>query len=324
MNWSQNISNRIFVIDQMISAGLNVVSMSSWGEDFLPCEMSWEPSAPMQTSTGAHDELFAAAAGKNLLIIPFIESRANWAFRDEFPYTSTGELAPGTQSQVINLINRYLKNPDHPEWAYKWAQVYDRNQTPRYAVTIIHASSNRLKASDHKAFAAGFDLLSDAVYKATGVRVGFFIDPLPPNSNAPGKFKPSLDKTGPFLSQTNAVLGIQSFIPEIWVSGRPKELDLIRWKKKYSQGWINTGIPFLMDISAGYNASIVFPSSIRYGFSTSWQNALSGMVKDFGEDGLVYNSWNGYTEGMAGMPTVEYGDRFFNWLQVSCEAVDVM
>lgn len=60
----------------------------------------------MQTAPGAHDELFTAAAGKNLLIIPFIESRADWAFRDEFPYTSAGELAPGTQSQIINLINR--------------------------------------------------------------------------------------------------------------------------------------------------------------------------------------------------------------------------
>jgi hypothetical protein len=32
------------------------------------------------------------------------------------------------------------------------------------------------------------------------------------------------------------------------------------------------------------------------------------MVADFGEDGLVYNSWNGYTEAMAPVPTGEFGD----------------
>ena len=320
--WSQHVENRDFVIDQMVSAGLNVVSMSSWGEDFLPCDASWVPSAPMQTAPGAHDELFTAAVSKHLLIIPFIESRADWAFRDEFPYWSDGSLAPGTQSQIINLIDRYLKNPAHPEWADSWAQVYDRNHEPRYAVTIIHASSNQLKVGDDQAFAAGFDLLAETVFQATDVRVGFFIDTLPPNSNAPGKFKPSPEKTGSMLFQTNAILGIQSFIPEIWVSGSPSESQLIRWKKDYSRRWLETGIPFLMDISPGYNASIVFPASIRYGFSTNWQDALTGMVTDYDEDGLAFNSWNGYTEGMAAVPTLEYGDRYYRWLQATCGLVD--
>ena len=158
LTWSESVGDRNFVINQMISAGLNVVSMSSWGEDFLSCDASWVPSAPMQTAPGAHDELFTAAGGKHLLIIPFIESRADWAFRDEFPYWMGGIIAPGTKSQIINLIDRYLKNPDHPEWADSWAQVYDRNLKPRYALTIIHASSNNLKSNDHEAFAAGFDL----------------------------------------------------------------------------------------------------------------------------------------------------------------------
>ena len=39
--WSQYVKNRDFVIDQMVLAGLNAVSMSSWGEDFLAlrCEL---------------------------------------------------------------------------------------------------------------------------------------------------------------------------------------------------------------------------------------------------------------------------------------------
>jgi len=46
------------------------------------------------------------------------------------------------------------------------------------------------------------------------------------------------------------------------------------------------------------------------------------MVIDYGQDGLVFNSWNGYTEGMAAVPTAEYSDRFYNWLQVLCTFVN--
>ena len=317
--WSESVANRDFALDQMVEAGLNVVSMSSWGEGFLPCGVGWSQIAPMQTSPGSHDELFAAAVDKPLLIVPFIESRNDWAFRDEFPHWTDGRVAPGTVSQINNLIDRYLKNAAHPEWADQWAQVYDRNGEPRYAVTIIHASSNRLGTNGHTDFAAGFDLVAAEVWKATGIKIGFFIDPLPPSSNAPGVFKPNPEKTGPALLEIDSILGIQSFIPEIWVSGSPDDAQLMTWKRDFSQRWSSTGVPFLMDISPGYDASIVFPGSITYGFTQEWRDALAGLVVDFGQDGLVFNSWNGYTEGMVAVPTHEYGDTFYRWLQAVCE-----
>lgn len=320
--WSADPANRDYALGQMADAGLNVVSMSSWGEDFLPCATGWVPFAPMQTAPGAHDELFTAAAGEHLLIVPFIESRGDWALRDEFPRLGDGRPAPGTVSQIENLISRYLKNPAHPEWAAGWAQVYDRNLESRYAVTLIHASSNLLAAGDDEAFAAGLDLVADKVLAETGVRVGFFLDTLPPSSNAPGAFKPSPEKTGPALAATDSILGIQSFIPEIWISGNPTEAQIIAWKRDYSSRWSATGVPFLMDVSPGYDASVVFPGSRRYGFSTAWQDAQTAMVRDFGQDGLVFNSWNGYTEGMAAVPTTEYGDRFYRWLGELCREVD--
>jgi hypothetical protein len=76
-----------------------------------------------------------------------------------------------------------------------------------------------------------------------------------------------------------------------------------------------------MDVSPGYNASIVFPRSIRYGFTSSWQDQLTAMVEELGQGGLVFNSWNGYTEGMAAVPTTEYGDRFYRWLQSLTQVV---
>jgi hypothetical protein len=313
--WSESSAFRDFTLGQMAEAGLNTVSMSSWGEDSLPCNDGWVPSAPMQTAPGAHDELFSAAAKANLLVMPFIESRGKWNLRSEFPTTTGGQIAPGAISQIINLIDRYLKNPDHPERAQRWAQVYDQNHQPRYAFVFIHAASDRLGPTDNAAFAAGFNLLADEVFRLSGVQVGFFLDPLPPASNAPGKFKPSPEYTGPALRETLPILGIHAFIPEIWITGKISDTRRIAWKRDFSRRWSETGIPFLMDVSPGYDAHIVFPKSVHYGFTAQWRDALSGMVADIGADGLVFNSWNGYTEGMAAVPTKEYGDTFYQWLQ---------
>ena len=280
--------------------------------------------APMQCAPGSHDELFATADRQGLLVMPFIESRSDWSFREEFPTTPDGRIAPGTVAQVVNLIDRYLKNPAHPEWANTLAQVYDPHGEPRFAIALIHASSDRLEPNDDAAFAEGFDLLAAAIETATGVRVGFFLDPLPRSSHAPGRFKPSPQRTGQFLRETDAVLGIQSFIPEIWMTGAPSDPRRIVWKRDFVRGWASTGVPFLVDVSPGYDAHIVFPGSVRYGFTTQWTQALTSMVADHGDDGLVYNSWNGYTEAMAAVPTHEHGSMYYEWLQSLCAIIDAM
>jgi hypothetical protein len=314
--WSVDPTYQEFALDAMTAAGINVVTMSSWGERFLPCTTSWAAFAPMQTSPDAHDELFAAAAGKRLLIMPLIESRGDWALRDEFPHWIDGRVAPGTVSQVRELIERYLRNPQHPEWADRWARVYDSRGVARHAVALIHAASNRLEPNDHAAFAAGFDLVADAVFRATGVSVGFFLDVLPAGSNAPGRFKPSPAQTGPFLRNTASILGIQCFIPEIW-TGTGDGSSLLSWKREFSRGWFETGIPFLMDVAPGYDARRVFASpSPPYGWTRSWREGLSQLVAEFGRNGMVFNSWNGYTEKMVAVPVRgEDGDVIYRWLQ---------
>ncbi|MBN1422609.1 MAG: hypothetical protein JXP34_27780 [Planctomycetes bacterium] len=317
LRWSEKAANRDFALNLMVEAGINVVSMSTWGEAFLPCDESWSLWAPMQTSPASRDELFAAAAGKPLLIVPFIESRANWNFYNEFPRWTDGRVAPGTVSQIIELIERYLKNTSHPEWAGRWARVFDATGSERYAVALIHAASNRLGPSDHKAYAEGFDLIERAVFAATGVHVGFFIDALPSGSNAPGAFKPIPSQTGPYLRETRSILGIQCFIPEIWMTGSPSDAARLKWKGDFAKSWILTGIPFLMDVSPGYDAHIVFPGSVRYGLTEAWLSGLADLVRAYSCDGLVYNSWNGYTEAMAAVPlrAADGGTRYFDWLK---------
>jgi hypothetical protein len=81
LGWSESQANRDFAICQMLDVGANVVVMSYWGErgngpwtDPLDWNDRWVGYAPMHTSTMAHDQLFDAAVGKDLLIMPAIES----------------------------------------------------------------------------------------------------------------------------------------------------------------------------------------------------------------------------------------------------------
>jgi hypothetical protein len=254
-----------------------------------------------------------AAAARSLLILPFIESRGNWSLRGEFPTAVDGRIAPGAVSQIVDLVRRYLNNAAHPEWAARWARVYDKDGLPRHGVTFIHVASDRLRAQDDAAFAAGFDALADEVERAAGVRVGFFIDALPPDTFAPGVFRPSATRPGPLLNETRSLLGVQCFIPEIFTDLTDDDA-LLAWKRAFLRAWYQTEIPLLVDVSPGYDASVVFPQSKRYGFTQSWKDGLTALVRDYGRAGMVYNAWNGYTEGLVAVPTVEHGSEYYDWL----------
>lgn len=312
LRWSQAIENRQLAVTTMIDLGFNVVAMSYWGERFLPCSSGWNSgAAPMQTSTYSHDELFTAAVSRPVLLMPFIESRADWSFRGEFP-GSVEHPAPGTASQVIELINRYLKNAQHPEWASCWAQAFDRLGEKRYMVALIHIASD-LTGND-ATFAAGFNNLANYVYNATGVRIGFFLDVLPRATNAPGYFKPGPVATGPYLAASESVLGIFCFIPEVWYGSNDNNA-VVNWKQNFSHSWSLSGVPFLQDVAPGYDAHIVFPGSVHYGYDLAWRQALQTMVQQNGSAGLAYNSFNGYTEGMSALASQEYGSTHPAWVR---------
>ena len=52
-------------------------------------------------------------------------------------------------------------------------QLYDRNHVPRYAINLLHVASAEIRGDANETFAAGFNWVADAVFAATGVRVGF-------------------------------------------------------------------------------------------------------------------------------------------------------
>ena len=53
------------------------------------------------------------------------------------------------------------------------------------------------------------------------------------------------------------------------------EDTIIRWKQQFASKWISTGIPFVQDISPGYDARIVFPGPHIFGNTATWRDAAS-------------------------------------------------
>ena len=125
LGWSENDENRAFALDKMLEAGANTVVMSYWGEFGTD---RWAYWAPMQTAIGAHNELFAAAVDRPLLIMPAIESSNatfpgpfngtsnSYHFSQDFPGTPAFP-APALVTQVLDLVHRYLLRPEHPKYA---------------------------------------------------------------------------------------------------------------------------------------------------------------------------------------------------------------
>ncbi|MBN1599749.1 MAG: T9SS type A sorting domain-containing protein [Bacteroidales bacterium] len=314
LGWSENVAYRNFAVNTIIDAGINVINFSYWG---LPGTDNWAYWAPMQTSTQSHDELFDAVLGKPVLVAPFIESFAEtndfdgFSFMDDFPGTSVNP-APQLVELIEDLVNRYIISPDNPSWTEKWARVYDKDEDERYLISIIHVASNKPGVTDQE-FAEGFDLVANKVYNDTEIKVGFALDILPPATFAPGSFKATPDNTGPHLLSQSSVLAVQCFIPEIW-KGISNETTLIEWKEDFFSGWINSGIPFIHDVNSGYDAHIVFPSSPVYGNNQTWRDLQESLITELGVEALAFNAWNGYTEGIVGVPTLQHIDTTYLWV----------
>jgi hypothetical protein len=298
------------------------------------CRIGWYGSANTQLSPAAKNELFDAATTQTILIMPFIESRFehDWNFRTDFPTSldprERGALAPGLISQIEDLIATYLTRPANPRWPDKWALVYDQHGEKRHSVVIVQASSDSLARSDDQRFAESFDQVAEKIDEDTHIRIGFFIDPVPrdpvltpacPGSGGPlrssyvAAFRPDPSTTGSWLAQQSSILGIHAYSPEGWIDSPPQlsrsidECVKLAWKQDYSQRWFATGIPFLQDVTAGYDGTKLFssaPGLHRWGYSPSWHEGMKDLVARFGSKGFVYNSWNGYCEGLAGMETM--------------------
>ena len=319
LGWSESQAYRDFALNEMIMAGFNVINMSYWGPRGTD---NWAYWAPMQTSTYAHDELFNTALDKKILVAPYIESyaatdsSAGFSFADSFPGDTTD---PDPQLIVIieDLVDRYLVHPANSRWPEVWARAYDQEGKERYIISLIHVASNQA-GMDIQHFASGFDYIANRIFDDTGIQIGFLLDALPESAYAPGNIKITPENAEPWLSGQMSLLGIQCFIPEIW-TGYDTDTALIVWKRNFSRRWNKTSIPFIMDVSPGYDASLIFPGSMVYGNNQTWRDSISAIVEDIPAEGITVNTWNGYTEGFAVVPTLESGSSNYNWINGLCK-----
>ena len=321
----------------MVDAGLNVIKLSYWGKRGTDRWAFW---APMQCSTCAHDQVFETALAHNLLISPCIESGGAtnlnpdtnqpfhsgvpptvhtgnspaYKFADDFPGSVTNP-APGLIEQIEDLIDRYLRQPQNSQWPSRWLQLFDSSGKKRYVISIIQASSNQSGVND-EFFAAGLDRVADAISASRNVDIGFVLDTLPGNAynltpNAKG-----------FLAATRSFLAIECFISEIGL-GTDDLRDLLPRKNIFINNWVEAGVPFILDVSAGYDAHIVFPAKNdaywRIANNDIWHNGQTQMITSTAGAnsirGITFNTWNGYTEGYAAVPTLECGAQVSTWLQ---------
>ena len=137
------------------------------------------------------------------------------------------------------------------------------------------------------------------------------------------------------LAQSIVVLAIQGYASEVWsglvnytsscrtVPCPPIDINdrvpaLLAWKRQALRDWIASGVPVILDASSGFDGRFVWRGIGFWGdnfdyTSDDWRNGLSEL-KGSGVIGATFNTWNGYTEGYAAVPTTEHDTAIENWL----------
>ncbi len=370
-NSSPDPSTRVLVMDRMVRAHVSTVVMSYWSDmpQWSPMDVASKTRRNVVCKKKPDVEFFlesdepvigvlAAAKGRHLVILPVVEQGndkdcpevPHWEFSEEFPFLpfelpDNPELrvAPGLVARVGKLVEVFRGRMD------QWAQIYDRDGVPRYAVQIIHVSSNVIDQlvgtdRDDKQFAKGFDDVAARVKSLYHIDVGFTIDTTGLNT----RYSAFPHEAGRALEKTPSVLAIQGFVSEIFSglinngpdpcvkierglcepqdNNRDNLERLADWKRDALNAWLETGVPIILDITSGYDARIVFG---RFPDGTPGRTAFWGDNFNYTEDrwrnwmselkeprikGIVVDTWNGYTEGYAAVPSLEHGHTVYNWL----------
>jgi hypothetical protein len=163
-----------------------------------------------------------------------------------------------------------------------WAKVYDQDGQPRYAVQLIGVASN--KAMTDYAFVAWLDTSANSVSQEVSVPIGFMIDPgLEDFKVSNGKGYTPSPKMTPFQN-ARSFLAIQGFISEIQTpgiefcnaipycdnngllppnhpdgAGNESKREMIAAKKRMRlAGWINAGLPVVVDVNPGFDGHYVW------------------------------------------------------------------
>jgi hypothetical protein len=332
-NTTTDPSTHGWVVDRITQAHANTLVMSYWSN--MP---QW---SPMQVTPTTLSEVLAAVQERPLVVMPAIEGGfdpdypelPHWEFSSEFPITpGSFNLAPGLVQRIGWLLEIFHGRMN------LWARMYDRDGYSRYAVHLLHVCSDLIEQDTPGAdemFARAFDTVAAEVAVRFQIPIGFTLDVIR------GKhYSPDPRQAGAALERTASVLAVQGFVSEVFSglvkTAQPCELDwrlcqpydnnvdnlerLVDWKRTALSDWVGTGVPVILDVSNGFDGRIVWKEQ-GAGFwgdnldytDDRWRNWMS-QLKGPGIKGITFNTWNGYTEGYAAVPSREHGWTVYNWL----------
>jgi hypothetical protein len=90
-------------------------------------------------------------------------------------------------------------------------------------------------------------------------------------------------------------------------------------KRDRMAAWRATGLPVILDATNGMDGRFVWaPQGSQYygdnfgGIDDRWRNEMS-VLNTFASDGVILQTWNGFTEGWAMAPSYEYGTTAYLW-----------
>ena len=233
---------------------------------------------------------------------------------------------------VTHLVDVILANG----MQRKWAQIYDRSGSPRYAIQIAQATALSIPPGHDAEYFAALEAIQQQVFTHAHIHIGFVLTPVEdanhysivrsnPDAVANLKICPSCLAVLPYFTEVARVYDEcsqkakpDSFRGFIDCNDGGLIENLSRFKKDRTKLWVNSGAPYYVDLDAGYDAHIVFnpmadplaPYPKRavgalwgetgYPYD-KWRNAQSELKGHQGDgnlasSGVVFNSWNGFTE----------------------------
>lgn len=252
--------------------------------------------------------------------------------RDITPVTAVTKKWFGDLTGLI--LNNGLQN--------KWAQLYDRTGTARYAIQISEAGANALPPGDDAVYASALDEIAAYVESTFYIKVGFVLTPTEDD------YRYRIVRSNPDrvanLTSCQSCLAIAPYYSEIsrvrtfCEDKAPANFrgfidcnlggdltSLVRFKKDRTKLWINSGIPYYADLDVGYDAHLVFNSmyKVETGRSVNanwgetgyifdrWRNTQSELKGPHGPgslapSGIIFNSWNGYTEAAVALDATHF------------------
>lgn len=338
LHWNSDAGTRAAVIERIVATHANTLVMSYWGNDMR----RWSPMRVDATSVQGVIDAVQAHQAAPIVIVPALESGydpdnptlPHWRFADDFPYAAgaaatPASLAPTLLARLRALCAAFEGRRD------AWAQMYDREGRARYVVHVLRVFARSVPVlageSEHRVVAEAFDQVASEIFETEGIEIGFTLDFTPAEAGA-YSFEP--ERVGAALARSVSVLATQFFMSEVHAGGiqigaplaPPVDNNLenleemAHAKHRLLDAWAKTGLPLIYDVSPGFDGRFIWESfgtgfwGDNYGYtSDDWRN-LQSAAKSSKFAGITFNTWNGYTEGYAAVPTLEHGTTIYDWL----------